>query len=104
MCVYNPNITRLHFVVVIVSMCYPFRMCSYKRDYLKEASPESGSKKLLYWSSKDIADWIRNIELDEYVGGLEEAGIHGAFMVSLLASPYKLDMVTCCQLMFSNML
>ena len=78
-------------------------MCSHKRDYLKEASPESGSKKLLYWSSREVADWIRSIELDEYVGGLEEAGIHGAFMVGLLAS-YKLDMEICCQLMFSNML
>ena len=62
-------------------VCLHFRRCSYNRHYLKEESPEAGSKKLLHWSSKDVANWIRSIELDEYVGGLEEAGIHGALMV-----------------------
>lgn len=56
-------------------------MCSYNKDYLKESSPGTGSKKLLHWSSKDVSDWVRRIELDEYVTGLEEAGIHGALMV-----------------------
>lgn len=61
-------------------------MCSYNKDYLKESSSEAGSKKLLHWSSSDIVAWIKSIELDEYVGGLNEAGIHGALMVRLLLS------------------
>ena len=46
------------------------------------SSAPKGSMKLLHWSAQDVADWVRAIELDSYVGGLENAGIHGAVMVS----------------------
>lgn len=66
------------------------RKCGYCRDYFGEplpsGSPPSGSKKLLHWSAKDVAQWIRAIELEEYVEGLDEAGIHGAFMVKIFPS------------------
>ena len=38
--------------------------------------------KLLHWSAEDVANWVRAIELDSYVSGLENSGIHGAVMVS----------------------
>ena len=59
-------------------------MCGYNKDYLKDSCPEktSGSQKLLHWSSKDVAQWVCSIELDEYVSGLDIAGIHGALMVN----------------------
>ena len=62
-------------------------MCGYHGDYLKEAPPGTSSKKLLHWSAKDVVNWIRSIELDDYVTGLEEAGIHGALMVWPLSHP-----------------
>ena len=65
-----------------------FRMCGYNRDYLKESPSEAGSQKLLHWSAKDVADWVKTIELDEYVGGLQEAGVNGAVMVRLLRKAY----------------
>lgn len=59
-------------------------MCGYQGDYLKEAPSGSRKKKLLHWSARDVANWIQSIELDDYAGGLEETGIHGALMVWLL--------------------
>ena len=42
-----------------------------------------GSQKLLHWSAHHVEEWVRAIELDAYVEGLENAGIHGAVMVGL---------------------
>lgn len=58
-----------------------FRMCGYDKDYLVKPASDRGSMKLLHWSAQDVADWVRAIELDSYVGGLENAGIHGAVML-----------------------
>lgn len=65
-------------------------MCGYQGDYLKEASPGQRSKKLLHWSMRDVVNWIRAIELDDYVSGLEETGIHGALMVRPLSLSFRL--------------
>lgn len=61
------------------------RMCHYDRDYLKEGVDRSfqGSQKLLHWSAKDVIRWVCSIDLEEYVSGLDTAGIHGAVMVML---------------------
>lgn len=58
-------------------------MCGYDKDYLKDSTAEKkhGSQKLLHWSAKDVANWVCSIELDEYVGAMDSAGIHGAVMV-----------------------
>ena len=58
-------------------------MCGYSKNFLAQGSSEKviGSQKLLHWTAKDVANWIRTIDLDEYIGGLENAGIHGAVMV-----------------------
>ena len=59
----------------------PHRQCGYNPDYLKE-SADKGSQKLLHWTAEDLVNWIRSIELDDYVEGFENMGIHGAVMVS----------------------
>lgn len=62
-------------------MCV-YRMCGYDRGYLKDGYVEKrGGQKLLRWSAKDITHWVCSIELEDYVGGLESMGIHGAVMV-----------------------
>lgn len=60
------------------------RMCGYDPEYLKDSCLEKnrGSQKLLHWSSKDVSRWVCSIELDDYVGAMDTAGIHGAVMVS----------------------
>ena len=37
---------------------------------------------MLHWSAEDVVKWICSIELDDYVEGFENMGIHGAVMVS----------------------
>ena len=42
-----------------------------------------GSQKLLHWTAQDVKNWLWNINLDEYVGALDNAGLHGALMVNM---------------------
>lgn len=59
------------------------RLCGYDGEYLKDSCAEKshGSQKLLHWSAKDVCRWVCSIELDDYVGALNTAGIHGAVML-----------------------
>lgn len=41
-----------------------------------------GSQKLLHWTAQDVKNWLWNINLDQYVGALDNVGLHGALMVS----------------------
>ena len=60
-------------------------MCGYDGNYLKDSCLQKthGSQKLLHWSVNDVVQWVRGIELDDYIGGFSNTGIHGAIMVSL---------------------
>ena len=60
------------------------RLCGYDSNYLKNSVQKShGSQKLLHWSVHDVIQWVRSIELEDYVSGLNGTGIHGALMVSV---------------------
>lgn len=46
-----------------------------------------GSQKLLHWTAQDVAGWLCSIDLDEYVGALQNRGLHGALMVRTCCPP-----------------
>jgi hypothetical protein len=59
-----------------------FRMCGYNPNYLKDpAAASQGSQKLLHWTAEDVKTWLWNINLDQYVGALDNVGLHGALML-----------------------
>ena len=85
-------------------------MCGYDHNYLKDPAAASqvsniqtfedknvgypcvcvcvvqGSQKLLHWTAQDVKNWLWNINLDEYVAALDNAGLHGALMVNMYCS------------------
>jgi hypothetical protein len=59
-----------------------FRMCGYDPNYLKDSAAASqGSQRLLHWTAQDVKNWLWTVKLDDYVGALENVGLHGALML-----------------------
>ena len=45
-----------------------------------------GSQKLLHWTAQDVKNWLWTVNLDEYVGALDNTGLHGALMVQYICT------------------
>ncbi|XP_065898454.1 liprin-beta-1-like [Dysidea avara] len=57
------------------------RLASYRKDYLKTWSSVKGANQVLLWPASRVHDWLKYIDLGDYIGHLEGAGLHGALMV-----------------------
>ena len=76
-----------------------FRLASYRKNYLRTWSSVKvsvpllsshvilshmilqGANQVLLWPASRVSDWLKRIDLGDYTGHLEGAGLHGALMV-----------------------
>ncbi|CAI8024130.1 Kazrin-A [Geodia barretti] len=60
------------------------RMHDYNREMIEEvrASQQrrSSPQNPLYWTNRDVGDWIRDIQLVDYATNLLQTGVHGAML------------------------
>lgn len=60
------------------------RMHDYNREAILEHRDSQQSRSSiqnpLYWTNRDVGDWLRDIQLGEYASNLLQSGVHGALL------------------------